>query len=258
MGSFPIKQVGKKKRAISITVKSLATDQDDRVSISMREQVQHFLPAAFPLECTVKSFHIDKLNLSWKIVRTEGYMSRMENEQGRSGIVIFYDEFYKRLFEKSTCFQEHFPGLKMRSGILNRVIHFVCSIDVLKLKETERKLAMLGNSHVAFNVHPWMYGVFSETLVETVLLFLGEDASYEYYQSWTIALGFCLKTMLQQALKRKVNQRETYNEMFATQKSDNPAHSLASTVQSFSQFHSVLPTNELNSPVLFSRPLSES
>jgi len=246
MGSFPTKQIAETKLAISISVKSFSEDNEIGGYISMREKVHHFLPAAFPLQCTIKNFHIDKLKYSWKIVRSEGALGQKENDDGQSAIVVFYDEFYNRLFSKSAVFREHFPGLKMRGGILNRIIHFVCSIDVLKLKETERKLTVLGDNHNTLNVHPWMYGVFAETLVETVLQCLGEEASFEYYQSWTVALSFCLKNMLHQALKSKmkINQREMYNEIFNLQKRANPEFSLTS--KSSSRFHSVFPTEARN------------
>lgn len=221
MGSFPARFIKKPAHAISVLVKS-ATEDCDLGNISAKEKIHHFLPATFPLHCTLKNFHITKLNQSWKKLRT-GFESSSSSDQCRSGIVFFYDEFYNRLFARSIVFQEKFPGLKMRSGILNRIIRFICSIDVLKLKETEKQLVLLGDNHITLNVYPWMYSVFAETLVETVMFCLGKDASFEDYQSWTSTLCFCLKFMLRQALKQKLDRREIYNNIFLAQ--DNLTYS---------------------------------
>jgi len=168
--------------------------------------------AFFPDPNSVKYNHIALIRASWKKIKdgsAKGMSVRKGNEPPLS---YFYDQFYQRLFTKSSALQQQFRGLKIRIGILSRIINFLCcSIDTSKLAKTKKQLKILGNEHKKKNVKPWMYSVFSVTLVETANSLLGSEASLEIFEAWTTALSFCQNNMVRRVLTDEVYRLEMSN-----------------------------------------------
>jgi len=129
----------------------------------------------------------------------------MFGQSGQTSLVSVYDEFYKRLFLRATCLQQKFPGLKARAGLLYRIVYFLCSIEFSKLDIARKQLKKLGTTHAHKNLSLWMYSVFSETLVETVMFCLGPEASVEVRESWCATLSFCLKIMIEKGISHCMN-----------------------------------------------------
>ena len=60
---------------------------------------------------------------TWQLI-VNGNTRRMK-EHNRSGIVLFYDEFFYRLFQRDKNMEEVFPDVERRSGVLIKAMTFM-------------------------------------------------------------------------------------------------------------------------------------
>jgi len=166
--------------------------------------VYHFIPPLFPLEPVLKIAHTAVLRNSWNsILKGNSSSFNSSAENGRTGLVVYYDEFYKRLLQKDggNWVDDFFPGIKAKGGILQRIINYLCSMDAFERSTLQRQLQALGKKHTERRIKPWMYHHFSQTLVETVMCLLGPSASPHFFEAWAFSLSFCLHIMVKQTLK---------------------------------------------------------
>jgi len=169
--------------------------------LRVNDIVRHYMPGTFPVHFSLKNEHIYCVQDSWKIIKEgTGAGLLLLNRQNQSGLVTFYDEFYRRLFLRSQVFEKRFVGLKTRAGILYKLVRFISTLDASKEQDAIELLKKLGRSHAKRNVYPWMYSIFCETLVETIMLCFGAEKHFGIFFAWSSTLSFCLNIMIKQAV----------------------------------------------------------
>mmetsp|Transcript_27622 Transcript_27622/g.35698 ORF Transcript_27622/g.35698 Transcript_27622/m.35698 type:complete len:334 (+) Transcript_27622:37-1038(+) len=171
------------------------------------ESIQHYIPPTFPLHPMVTKHHLKAINKTWKLIREGTAEGLTKGTGGKSGIVFFFDDFYFRLYQRSTEFSDFFGGdLRKRGEVLLRITQYIASMDISDRRQLDKDLELLGktHAHVKRNIRPWMYSVFVETLIESLMYCLGENGTYESSLSWTFALAYILEKMLQKALKGRL------------------------------------------------------
>jgi len=173
------------------------------------EAVEHYIPPTFPLNPVVLPFHKLKIEQSWQLIEQDKAAGLSSGTGGRSGLVFFFDEFYFRLFQRSKAFYDFFgTNIKKRSEILLRIIQFLVSLDFGDRVTVDTQLYFLGKAHTKRAIRPWMYSVFTETMLETLMFVLGEDGTYEVSMSWTFVITYIMKRMLTEALKGQILELE--------------------------------------------------
>jgi len=173
------------------------------------EAVEHYIPPTFPLNPVVVPYHVEKIVASWDSIENNTAAGLQMGTGGRSGLVFFFDEFYLRLFQRSKQFRDFFgTNIKKRSEILLRIIQFVKSLDFSDKLTVDTQLYFLGKGHVKRAIRPWMYSVFTETMLESLMFVLGEDATYEVSMSWTFVITYIMKKMLYEALQGNILEME--------------------------------------------------
>jgi len=161
------------------------------------------------LNPVVVPYHLAKVAESWKLIEESTASGLAAGTGGRSGLVFFFDEFYMRLFQRSKAFKDFFgTNIKKRSAILLRIIHFVLALDFSDKVTVETQLYFLGKAHAKRAIRPWMYSVFTETMLESLMFVLGEDATYEVSLSWTFVITYIMKKMLTEALRGQILEME--------------------------------------------------
>lgn len=81
-------------------------------------------PPSFPIEPLVTTKTVDICKHSYNLIKTQ-------ERKGVSGVVYFYDEFYKRLFDRSEAFNGFFSGdMKKKGAVLIRIVEFITTIDM--------------------------------------------------------------------------------------------------------------------------------
>jgi hypothetical protein len=76
----------------------------------------------------------------------------------KAGIVLFYDEFFFRLFKRAKIFLDIFPDVAKRGEVLMKAIGFLLRITGEDDARENTKLYYLGRSHKYKTlVRPWMF-----------------------------------------------------------------------------------------------------
>mmetsp|Transcript_4964 Transcript_4964/g.7518 ORF Transcript_4964/g.7518 Transcript_4964/m.7518 type:complete len:256 (-) Transcript_4964:141-908(-) len=173
------------------------------------ESIEHYIPPTFPLSPLVVPAHVNLINQTWKLLEDGKAEGLQAGTGGRSGIVFFFDEFYLRLFQRSRGFRDYFgSNIKKRGEILLRIINFMTSLDFNRRIDVDKQLYFLGKAHKVKNIRPWMYSVFAEVLIETIMFCLGEDGTYNVSLAWTFVLTYTMQKMLAEAIKGNVLEME--------------------------------------------------
>eukprot|EP00639_Heterosigma_akashiwo_P016833 CAMPEP_0206387774 /NCGR_PEP_ID=MMETSP0294-20121207/16838_1 /ASSEMBLY_ACC=CAM_ASM_000327 /TAXON_ID=39354 /ORGANISM="Heterosigma akashiwo, Strain CCMP2393" /LENGTH=408 /DNA_ID=CAMNT_0053839275 /DNA_START=295 /DNA_END=1521 /DNA_ORIENTATION=+ len=167
--------------------------------------IQHFIPPTFPLHPLISNKHLREINKSWKLIKDGKAEGLSYGTGGRSGMVFFFDEFYNRLFQRSATFREYFgQDIRKRGEVLLRIVQFVGSLDLAD-RSKHKRLAVLGKNHISKNIKPWMYSVFVEVLIETMMYCLGSDGDYLCSQAWNYVMAYIMERMLMEAIRSNQN-----------------------------------------------------
>jgi len=208
MGSFP------STSSISRGLKVSRSFTSRKITVQNTNE-KHAVPSTYindqPAR-TLNSEHLTIVRSSWKKIKN-GSALGLQNFHHETGLVLFYDAYYKILFKKAEVLREYFPGLKTRGGILHRIINFVCSVDISKKTDCQKKLKSIGTSHKKKNIRPWMHLLFADTIVSTVMLCLGQEACARHSEAWAAVLGFCLSTILKEEINNGINLSADFPEM---------------------------------------------
>ena len=72
------------------------------------------------------------LQASWKMIeeQTAAGSNGLLGGNTRTGLVFFYDEFYKKLNhkDKKNIFKNYLPNLKAKGGLILRMTKFICAM----------------------------------------------------------------------------------------------------------------------------------
>ena len=172
--------------------------------------IAHYMPPTFPLEIFLTQTHLDACRRTWKLIVT-GQANGMQASQGRSGIVLFYDEFYFRLFQRAKVFKNIFPNMQKRGEVLTKAMGFMLKLTGDNSQEECLKLATLGHEHQAkTDVRPWHFPSYCEVALEVLMFWLGTDATIETGEAWTVLIAYVLQRMLGTFLIGKTDRNEFY------------------------------------------------
>jgi len=158
-------------------------------------KVAHYTPTIFPLVPIVNDKTYRICNESWK------YIINKKCNENTSGISIFYNDFYKRLSSINdgnkiiTFIENRSKGknkIAEKGNIIIRIIKFVLD----KENHTESKLQTLGKIYKKFNLDPYFYSIFIETLIYTISSNLDYKATHEVMTEWINLFAFIIKRIL--------------------------------------------------------------
>lgn len=181
--------------------------------------VHHYMPGVFPLSPSVGDEDVRVMNDSWLKVQsgTARGLCDKGDGLGGSGLVRFFDEFYQRLFARSKKYESIFgSNIRARGEIMLRILQFVCTLDLRNPSRANTKLFYLGRAHAHRNIRPFQYGIFAETLIETMMDCLGDDGTYTVASAWTRVMSYVMLHILPEAIKGCYVETE-----FATNYSSN-------------------------------------
>lgn len=181
--------------------------------VKNREAISHHLPATFSLECVVSAEHIVACRRTWQLILS-GQAKGMEvhKQQCLSGIVLFFDEFYYRLFQRAQPIQEAMPSLKNRGEVLTKAVGLILRLRGDDSLGENASLARLGLLHQSYKgVRPWHFSIYSEVLLEVLLYWLGSDATIEVSEAWITLLAYALNRILRTYLIGMIDKNEYYN-----------------------------------------------
>jgi hypothetical protein len=175
--------------------------------LSMQTLIEHYQPPSFPIEPIVTNKTVQICRDSWQVRwRLKGdllmaggkspsassrctcrpgpgkwhpapkftntlctQVIKTQERKGVSGVVYFYDEFYKRLFDRSEAFNSFFSGdMKKKGQVLIRIMEFLTTIDMDAPELFYLKCEGLAKVHSKRTIRPWQYSVFIETVIITV------------------------------------------------------------------------------------------
>ncbi|RHZ06033.1 hypothetical protein DYB26_010290 [Aphanomyces astaci] len=174
-----------------------------------RAIVHHYIPANLPMMPIFTEAYLSDCNNTWKYILSSS-TDRMK-EFKKSGIVLFYDEFFFRLFQRDSTFKEVFPDIRRRGEILIKALTLMlksCSDDNARLVN---KIRYLGHRHRFFpKIRAFQFATYTSTMIEVLMYWLGELATPDVAEAWSNVVCFFMKHMLESFLTDRVDPFESY------------------------------------------------
>lgn len=229
----------------SIVMKTIVNDSGELMQKYQYERaplstLHHFIPATLPMMPMYNAAFVAECNKSWKIVLTAG--SQRMKSYGKTGIVLFYDEFFLRLFQRDASFQQVFPNIKKRSEILIKAMTLMLKSSTDNNAQLINKIRYLGHRHRSFpKIRSHQFATYASTAVEVIMFWMDEYATPDSAEAWSNVVGFFLKHMLESFLPQRVDPFESHQNATLTEMQAIHQHSLHS--QSKSSTRSVVPSS---------------
>ncbi|CAM9204782.1 unnamed protein product [Phaeothamnion confervicola] len=174
--------------------------------------VEHYMPPTFPLEAFLDPLMMEKCRVTWGMIMAgtaEGM--RAHAHTGRAGIVLFYDEFFFRLFKRAKVFLDIFEDPVKRGEVLMKAFGFMLRLEGDDNETEKRRCFYLGKSHrFKGKVRPWHFSMYIETALETLVFWMGSDADVETGEAWTCLVAYTLRRMLEAYLVDRVLPNEWF------------------------------------------------
>lgn len=179
------------KYATDVLEKKSPTD-NKRLPINL--VVEHYQPYEFPMRPIVNERSQQIIQQSWQEIINNTYDCDQTQSGTMSGASYFFNTFFDQLFVRFKDFKTLFPSIQQRATIISKVMALLVKGDDLEsFKKRIRAVAVL---HVKIVGDPWLFGIFSTNILNTVRLCLGEKATDEVMTAWLHLLSFVLRTML--------------------------------------------------------------
>lgn len=171
--------------------------------------IQHYVPPNFPLEPDLNKTYVMDCVRTWKLI-VMAATGRMA-EYKRPGIVLFYDEFFYRLFQRDFTMEYVFPDVSKRSSVLIKAMTFMLKNSAEDNDQVISRCNFLGHRHKSFHrVRPHHFAQYTSTAVEVIMYWLGEYATREVGEAWSNVVGFYVYHILEAYLAQKVDPFESY------------------------------------------------
>ncbi|CAM9101263.1 unnamed protein product [Chrysoparadoxa australica] len=172
--------------------------------------INHYMPPTFPLDVVMGDDMMDLVRRTWTLIM-DGKADGMKSYPNKAGIVLFYDEFFFRLFKRARIFLDIFPEPAKRGEVLMKALGMMLRIEGTNSEKENTKLFYLGRAHrYKTQLRPWMFSVYATTCLETLVFWLGGDADLETGEAWTCLCGYVLRRMLMAYLPDMVVPNEYY------------------------------------------------
>ncbi|CAM9302143.1 unnamed protein product, partial [Phaeothamnion confervicola] len=168
------------------------------------------IPSTFPLDARMEEGMMERVRHSWGLV-VDGSADGMKAHMDKAGVVLFYDEFFFRLFKRARVFMDVFSDPGKRGEVLMKAIGMMLRIQGTNSERENQKLFILGKAHrFKGQLRPWMFSVYMTTCLETLCFWLGSDADVDTGAAWTSVAAYVLKRMLLAYLPGMVVPNEYY------------------------------------------------
>ncbi|KDO16690.1 hypothetical protein SPRG_17806 [Saprolegnia parasitica CBS 223.65] len=214
--SARIKSMGSKSRSANGTLGATTPRTTDGAKdwsapierpIASADEYQHYMPPNMPVCPQFLSMYLAECNRSWKII-CKGASPKMR-ELKKDGIVLFYDEFFHRLFQRDPSFNQVFPGIRKRIEILILAMKFMLADKDQSRETVVTRCRNLGHRHRTIPlVRPHHFSTYTSTMIEVMMYWLDTEATPDVGEAWSNLIGFHLKYMLQAYLHDNVDDQE--------------------------------------------------
>jgi hypothetical protein len=173
--------------------------------------VNHYMPTTFPVQIVFEKEMVKRVHNSWALIM-DGTADGMKNNIGdKAGIVLFYDEFFFRLFKRARIFLDIFHDPAKRGEVLMKALGLLLRTQGDGNRTETEKIFYLGRNHrFKAMLRPWMFSVYITTCLETLMFWLGGDADMDVGEAWTCLASYVLRRMLISYLPGMVVPNEYY------------------------------------------------
>ncbi|KAF0743546.1 hypothetical protein Ae201684P_004082 [Aphanomyces euteiches] len=174
-----------------------------------RAVVHHYIPANLPMMPIFTETYLSDCNNSWTYILTSS-TDRMK-DFSKPGIVLFYDEFFFRLFQRDESFKEVFPDIRRRGEVLIKALTLLLKSSSDDNARLVNKIRYLGHRHRYFpKIRAFQFATYGATMIEVVMYWLGELATPDIAEAWSNVVCFFMKHMLEAFLTNRVDPFESY------------------------------------------------
>ncbi|RHY24648.1 hypothetical protein DYB32_008754 [Aphanomyces invadans] len=163
--------------------------------VAHEHEVQHYMPPQLPLLPVLTKARIETCARSWDKVRTAA-TDKMKS-YGKPGIVLFYDEFFYRLFQRDSTFRVVFANSKERAEVLIKALMFMLNMRAdspESVANMQNRCRFLGHKHRSYSlVRPHHFAAYTMTCIEVIMYWMGDEASIMVADAWSNVVGFVLR-----------------------------------------------------------------
>ncbi|EQC31685.1 hypothetical protein SDRG_10848 [Saprolegnia diclina VS20] len=172
--------------------------------LASSDEYHHYMPPNMPLFPVYEPSYHATCARTWKSL-CMGSTPKMQSYH-KDGIVLFYDEFFHRLFQRDPSFTDVFPGIRKRIEVLIKALKFMLpETNATSPIDVMHRCRHLGHRHRTIKkVRPHHFAVYTSTLIEVAMFWLDNEATPDVGEAWSNLVGFHLKFMLQAYLHENV------------------------------------------------------
>ncbi|KAF0687893.1 Aste57867_20385 [Aphanomyces stellatus] len=182
-------------------------DVEYRFLLAPSDHYHHHMPSNMPLCPVYAMSYVQECNRSWKII-CKASTPKMKAYK-KDGIVLFYDEFFYRLFQRDPGFNDIFPGIRKRIEVLIKAMKFLLNDAGVDAANVMKRCRNLGYRHKTIPlVRPHHFSAYSSTFIEVAMYWLDVEATPDVGEAWSNVVGFNLKYMLQAFLVENIDECE--------------------------------------------------
>lgn len=197
------------QKSSKLDIETLATFS---YGLCTQEQVHHYMPPTLPIVARSTPYYVESVVKSWDAIKAAS-TERMR-AYSKPGVVLFYDEFFFRLFQRDDTFNYVFSDLKTRARIIMVIMSYVTSVRADNPEQIEKEknnCRFLGHKHRNFvGVRPHQFSVLTTVLLEVIMFWLDDLATPGTAEAWSNIFGFVLKYLLEPYLHDRVDPYECY------------------------------------------------
>jgi hemoglobin-like flavoprotein len=167
-----------------------------KVKIDNEIKIAHYTSCIFPLVPLINDNTYDICNESWKYIINKKIVNN-----NLSGISMFYNEFYKRLSlidtnnKIITLIEKNCKGENKITAKGNLII-IIIKFALDKTQHTNAKFKKIKILAKKYNIDPYVYSIFLETLIYTISDNLEYNATHNIMKEWINLFAYILKEFL--------------------------------------------------------------
>jgi hemoglobin-like flavoprotein len=153
-------------------------------TISLNGEIQHYIPATFPITVIVTFSDIINCRRSYNKIIKEGKHT------------LLIDLFYNNLFEVNPCFKKYFTNMRDKASIASNALSFIIDCSLVG-KAREARIKSVCARHRQIGLPFWYYSQYLTCLLRSILCILEDKLTEELSQSWVNVFNKALHEFLE-------------------------------------------------------------
>lgn len=187
-------------------------------NIPLKDVTSQYMPSSFPTDPVITRESNELCCKMWnKIINDEIITDYGDKISGKT---TFYNEFY--LILDVMDYNGNIDDVLLKNSldedkkttkldILMRIVKNILNVKDSS-PETQKRLYLLGKTHSEKHIKPYLYSTVARTLIQSVYVCSGDDATDEAMDAWINQIAFVMKYMLVPVIETQIEETDLFKE----------------------------------------------